>query len=84
MVDSVQIPDFLPERYFVQPLTAYGVFVDRFGTIRRQFEVEIQGTATDGGFILDEAFIYDDGVRETRKWVIVKRSDGHYEGDVTM
>ena len=33
MADSVQIPDFLPERYFVQPLTAYGVFVDRFGTI---------------------------------------------------
>ena len=80
MADNVQIPDFLPERYFVQPLAAYGVFVDRFGTIRRQFEVAIQGTATDDGFILDEAFIYDDGVREKRKWVIVKRSDGHYEG----
>ncbi len=80
MADGMQIPYFLPELYFVQPLTAYGVFVDRFGTIRRQFEVEIQGTATDDGFILDEAFIYDDGVRETRKWVIVKRSEGRYEG----
>ena len=61
MADGVHIPDFLPETYFLQPLTAFGVFVDRFGAIRRQFAVDITGTATDDGFILDEAFLYDDG-----------------------
>ena len=81
MADSVQIPDFLPERYFVQPLTAYGVFVDRFGTIRRQFEVEIKGTATDDGFILDEDFLYDDGERETRRWIVTALGDGRYRGE---
>ena len=60
MTDGVQIPDFLPETYFLQPLSAYGVFVDRFGAIRRQFEVDITGTATDDGFMLDEAFLGGD------------------------
>ena len=55
------IPRFLPEEYFAQRLDAYGVFVDRFGTIRRQFNVEVKGTRTSDGFILDEDFLYDDG-----------------------
>ena len=80
MTDGVQIPDFLPETYFLQPLSAYGVFVDRFGAIRRQFEVDITGTATDDGFMLDEAFLYDDGERETRQWVVTKTGDGSYQG----
>ena len=80
MADGVHIPDFLPETYFLQPLTAVGVFVDRFGAIRRQFEVDITGTATDDGFILDEAFLYDDGERETRQWFITRVADGRYQG----
>ena len=56
------------------------MFVDRFGAIRRQFEVDITGTATDDGFILDEAFLYDDGERETRQWVITRVADGRYQG----
>ena len=80
MADGVHIPDFLPETYFLQPLTAFGVFVDRFGAIRRQFAVDITGTATDDGFILDEAFLYDDGERETRQWVITRVADGRYQG----
>ena len=80
MANGAQIPDFLPENYFLQPLTAFGVFVDRFGTIRRQFEVEIKGTATARGFILDEHFVYDDGEHETRQWVVEKLGEGHYQG----
>ena len=80
MARGVHIPDFLPETYFLQPLTAFCVFVDRFGAIRRQFAVDITGTATDVGFILDEAFLYDDGERETRQWVITRVADGRYQG----
>ena len=42
--------------------------------------VDINGTATDDGFILDEAFLYDDGERETRQWVITRVADGRYQG----
>ena len=39
MSGGLAIPRFEPEVYFAQRLEAYGVFVDRFGTIRRQFNV---------------------------------------------
>ena len=40
MSGGLAIPRFEPEVYFAQRLEAYGVFVDRFGAIRRQFNVE--------------------------------------------
>ncbi|MCH1475323.1 MAG: DUF3833 domain-containing protein, partial [Alphaproteobacteria bacterium] len=58
MSNGLAIPRFEPEAYFAQRLEAYGVFVDRFGTIRRQFNVEVKGTRTSDGFILDEDFLY--------------------------
>mgnify|MGYP001467141942 CR=1 FL=1 len=54
MADGGAYSRFSAGTYFLQPLTAFGVFVDRFGAIRRQFAVDITGTATDDGFILDE------------------------------
>ena len=42
MSGGLAIPRFEPEVYFAQRLEAYGVFVDRFGTIRRQFNVEVK------------------------------------------
>ena len=74
------IPSFEPERYFARRLDAYGVFVDRFGTIRRQFEVAVQGQRTDDGFRLDESFLYDDGETEERRWDVTALGDGRYEG----
>ena len=76
MTAGMTIPHFLPEEYFAQRLDAYGVFVDRFGTIRRQFNVEVKGTRTSDGFILDEDFLYDDGEREARRWVVTALGDG--------
>ena len=80
MTDSLSIPDFLPEAYFAQCLQAYGVFVDRFGAIRRQFTVNVAGMATQDGFILDEDFLYDDGEVETRRWHVSKLGEGRYQG----
>ena len=80
MADSLTIPNFEPESYFAQRLDAYGVFVDRFGSIQRQFEVVVEGRKTDTGFSLDEYFLYDDGEREERRWDVTALGNGHYEG----
>ena len=80
MADSLIIPTFEPESYFAQRLDAYGVFVDRFGSIQRQFEVVVEGRKTDTGFSLDEYFLYDDGEREERRWDVTALGNGRYEG----
>ena len=80
MSKSIAIPPFLPERYFARRLEAYGVFVDRFGTIRRQFEVAVAGRQTESGFVLDESFRYDDGETEERRWDVTALGNGRYEG----
>jgi hypothetical protein len=80
MSAELVIPSFVPERYFARRLDAYGVFVDRFGAIRRQFEVAVAGQQTDTGFILDESFRYDDGETEDRRWEVTALGEGRYEG----
>lgn len=80
MADSLTIPTLEPADYFAGRLDAYGVFVDRFGTIQRQFEVVVEGKRTDAGFSLDEYFLYDDGTREERRWDVTALGNGHFEG----
>lgn len=80
MSADLAIPSFVPERYFARQLDAYGVFVDRFGTIRRQFVLAVTGQQTDSGFVLDEAFLYDDGETEHRRWDVTALGEGRYEG----
>ena len=64
MAEKLTIPVFDPATYFNGTLRAYGVFVDRFGSVRRQFYVAVEGRRMDQGFQLDEAFVYDDGETE--------------------
>lgn len=68
------------EEYFIGETTAYGVFEDRFGKVRRSFKVDITGTVENGVLTLDERFIYDDGERETRVWEIEILGNGAYRG----
>ena len=77
---SIDIPTFLPEAYFDGKLTAFGLFIDRFGTVQRQFRVTIEGRRTADGFVLDEYFIYDDGETETRQWTVTALDEGIYRG----
>lgn len=73
-------PRLVPEDYFAGQTRAYGVFVDRFGDLRRQFVVDIEGTWDGETLILDEAFRYDDGETERRVWRIRKTGPHSYEG----
>lgn len=68
------------EEYFEGKTTAYGLFEDRFGKVRRQFRVDITGEVDDDLLTLTEHFFYDDGALETRVWEIDILGDGRYAG----
>lgn len=73
-------PRLVLEEYFQGKTYAWGMFEDRFGTVRRQFQVEIDGHWDGQQLTLEEYFLYDDGEEDKRTWVITKHSDGHYTG----
>lgn len=73
-------PVFNLEDYFEGKTRATGIFEDRFGQLRREFIVDIEGSIEGDELILDEHFNYKDGEKDRRIWRI-KRIDEHvYEG----
>ena len=71
--------------FFAGDSVAYGIFEDRFGNLRRQFRVNMTGTVEGDTLTLVEDFLYDDGERADRTWVIRRagvEADGsvRYEG----
>ncbi len=75
-------PELELETFFAGETEAWGVFHDRFGTLRREFRVEIDGSwdAETQTLVLDEDFYYADGETDRRVWTIQKRPGGRYEG----
>jgi hypothetical protein len=74
-------PEFIPEEYFLGQTKAWGFFQDRFGTVRREFVVDIEGYLEDDVLVLDEDFVYADGEVDKRVWRIRHLGDGRYEGE---
>ena len=75
-----QKPEFKLEEYFLGKTQAKGLFIDRFGKVKRQFTVEMEGRFEDSLFMLDETFLYDDGEKEFRQWKIKNLDHSSYEG----
>ncbi len=73
-------PAFRPDDYFLGHTRAWGFFEDRFGKIRREFTVDMDGAVENDLLTLDEHFIYSDGERQARVWKIRRLGDGRYEG----
>jgi hypothetical protein len=73
-------PRLLIEEYFAGRTTAWGIFEDRFGNLRRQFTVDIVGTWDGQELVLDERFLFSDGEEDRRIWYIRKTGDHSYEG----
>lgn len=73
-------PPLVLEDYFTGHTKAWGLFEDRFGRVRRQFTVDIDGTRQDGALILHERFLYNDGEREERTWTVRRVAPDRYEG----
>lgn len=68
------------EDYFAGKTRAWGIFQDRFGTLRRQFVMDIDGTWDGQTLTLVEDFAYDDGKTEQRTWRIRRTGAQSYEG----
>ena len=70
--------------FFEGKTIAYGIFEDRFGNLKRQFRVNINGKIDNQILTLDEDFLYDDGEQAKRIWKIEKKIDNNqkiiYEG----
>ena len=73
-------PRFVIEDYFSGQTKAWGLFEDRFGNVRRQFTVDINGEWDGRELILEEDFVYMDGERDQRTWRIVKTDANSYQG----
>ena len=73
-------PRLVLEEYFQGKTRAWGIFVDRFGDLRRQFAVDIDGTWDGQELVLDEDFTYGDGEKDRRVWRIRKIDEHRYEG----
>lgn len=73
-------PALVLEDYFVGTTKAYGLFEDRFGTVRRQFKVDIEGEMIGDQLRLVEDFLYDDGEVEQRIWTLTRVDEDTYEG----
>jgi hypothetical protein len=71
---------FVLEDYFAGKTRAWGLYENRFGDVKRQFVVDINGTWDGHQLGLDEAFTFDDGETSKRQWRIRKLPDGSYEG----
>ncbi len=62
------------QTFFAGQTIALGIFEDRFGNLRRQFRVVLEGAVEGEVLTLNETFLYDDGEKDFRKWVI-RRTD---------
>ena len=67
--------------YFKGKTSAWGIFEDRFGNVRRQFQVDIKGRINGNEMTLDERFHYNDGEKDQRIWRIRKTGDQTFEGE---
>ncbi|WP_169570026.1 DUF3833 domain-containing protein [Sneathiella limimaris] len=66
--------------FFEGNVSAWGIFEDRFGNLRRQFTVDIDGVVDGDELTLDENFIYADGEVDRRVWKIRRTAPHKYEG----
>jgi hypothetical protein len=73
-------PQLKIEDYFAGKTRAWGIFEDRFGNLRREFVVDINGTWDGRELVLDEDFVYSDGEQSKRVWRITKADAHRYEG----
>ena len=73
-------PPLTVEEFFDGRTEAWGLFEDRFGRIRRQFKVDVDGSFDGRELKLVENFVYADGEEDSRIWRITSLGDGRYEG----
>ncbi|MBN0977094.1 DUF3833 domain-containing protein [Pseudomonas hygromyciniae] len=83
-VDVARYADQQPtldlERFFSQPVKAWGMFQKHSGEVAKRFEVNIVSRREGNNLILDERFLYSDGTRQRRVWVLTPTGQGGWIG----
>ena len=59
---------------------AQGYVEDRRGRLRRRFTVDLFGQADGNTLSLHEQFLFDDGERQERTWILTRGSDRSFTG----
>lgn len=77
---SLSSRDLNLEEFFEGQTVAHGQFQDRFGTVRRRFKVDIDGTWDGERLRLVEDFTYSDGGTEQRIWTLTKDGEDRWQG----
>lgn len=57
------------------------MFENTLGVVKRSFTAEIEGTWQGDTFLLDEQFLFSDGVKDHRIWRLRFEDNGHFTGD---
>lgn len=68
------------EEFFEGRTIAKGQFQDVFGTVRRRFDVTIDGVWDGRTLMLTEDFVYEDGATERRVWTLTKTGADTWQG----
>ena len=72
--------EFNLEEFFDGTVVAQGQFQDVFGTVRRRFDVTIEGTWDGSTLRLVEDFVYEDASTEQRIWTLQKTGAQTWQG----
>ena len=73
-------PEFNLMQFFEGEVEAWGIVEDRFGNLKRQFKVEMNGKINNGILTLKEDFYYADGETDKRVWEFSKLGEDTYQG----
>ncbi|TKB47139.1 DUF3833 domain-containing protein [Thalassotalea mangrovi] len=73
-------PDFKLEQFFNGKVKAYGLVTNFSDDFVRRFTVDIDASWEGDTGVLDEYFLYDDGEKQFRRWVIKRLNDSTYQG----
>ncbi|WP_371373697.1 DUF3833 domain-containing protein [Thalassotalea aquiviva] len=73
-------PKLVLEQFFNGKLRGYGMVSDFSDDIQRKFVVDIEARWENDIGTLDEYFIFDDGEKQFRQWIITKQSENTYQG----
>ena len=68
------------EEFFQGNVRAWGMLQSRSGEVKRQFVADMKGNFDGQNLILDETFIWNDGEKQERRWIIKKVGENRYEG----
>ena len=78
--DTLSTRNLNLEEFFDGRTVAHGQFQDIFGTVRRRFKVEINGTWDGQTLTLVEDFVYEDASTEQRVWTLKKTGEDTWRG----